>query len=175
MKIDPVIFTSGQSFYKGFGKKYVQHNNGLFILAPSGSGKTHFCKIQKEPHWIDGDEIWMSAGAHPDGAWWKEPLETLNRVDQRSDVITMEAMKLGFWIMGASCYWLEPSAIVIPEWETHKKYIKHRQQTSYDGGATEEDHQQVLGHIAFIKTWHTDHGVPMFDSIEKAVSFLTKK
>ncbi len=173
MKMNSVVFTDGEQVYSELAKKYMTHDKGLFILAPSGTGKTYFCDHQSEPHWIDGDELWVKAGAHPDGAWWKEPIEIINWVDKRSDVVTMEAKAKGFWIMGASNYWLPPDAIVIPDWETHKKYISHRENNNYDGGATSEDHSQVLGHIEVIKKWHTDHGVPMYQSIEEAVKSLT--
>ncbi len=98
----------------------------------------------------------------------------MNRVDQRSDVITMEAKHVGFWIVGASNYWLKPDAIVIPDWEIHKKYIATRHKNNYDGGATPDDHDQVLSHIKFIKTWHTDHDVPQFASVHEAVTALTE-
>jgi hypothetical protein len=174
MNIQPVVFADGSKYYQDLGKKYVQHSKGLFILAPSGAGKTHFCKSQTEQHWIDGDELWMGAKAHPDGAWWLEPMEVMNRVDQRSDIITMEAMTQGFWIMGASSNWLKPSAIVIPDWDTHVSYIKHREENDYDGGAKTDRLDQVKSHIEFIKRWHTDHGVPMFNSVDDAVESLTE-
>jgi len=173
MNFPPVTFQDNQQFYNEFGTKYQRHNKGLFILAPSGAGKTHYCTNQAEPHWIDGDELWMSSGAHPaDIAWWTGGEDTINRVDQRSDVVTMEAKRQGFWIMGASNYWLRPDAIVIPDWETHTGYIKHREETNYDGGATSDALEQVKSHIEVIKKWHTDHGVPLFNSIEEAVSSL---
>lgn len=174
MKINPVVFSLDTDFYKNFENIYKKHDYGLFILAPSGAGKTHFCKSQVEKHWIDGDDLWMAAKAHPDGPWWEESLEVMNRVDQRSDVITMEAKHEGFWIMGASNNWLKPDAIVIPDWEKHKQYIEHRQKTNYDGGATMERLSQVQSHIEWIKKWHTDHGVPLFESIDEAVQSLTR-
>lgn len=174
MKIDPIIFRDGKDFYKELAQTYITHRKGLFILAPSGSGKTYFCQNQKEAHWIDGDDLWMKSKAHPEDAWWLEPLEVINRIDQRSDVVTMEAKSQGFWILGASNYWLKPDAIVIPEWETHKQYIEERHNNHYDGGATPNDHEQVLGHIAIIKKWHDEHGVPMFTTIADAVEALTK-
>jgi len=174
MNIPSVTFQENNSFYEAFCQKYKRHEKGLFILAPSGSGKTYFCKNQTEQHWIDGDELWMAAKAHPDTAWWKEPLEIINRIDQRSDVITVEAKSHGLWIMGASNYWLKPDAIVIPDWETHVRYIKSREDANYDGGATSEDFSQVKTHIAFIKKWNTDFGVPVYTSINEAVEALTR-
>ncbi|HKX73284.1 MAG TPA: hypothetical protein VJM32_04690 [Candidatus Saccharimonadales bacterium] len=173
MNILPVVFADGSDFYKALASTYITHRKGLFILAPSGAGKTYFCQNQSSKHWIDGDELWFGAKAHPEGPWWKEPVSVMRRVDQRCDVLTSEAMEQGFWIMGASNQWLKPSAIVIPEWEAHKENIRKREQTNYDGGATAADFDQVLGHMEWIKKWHTEHGVPMFATIEAAVEALT--
>ncbi len=169
----PLMFSDGTKIYKKFAKEYITHKKGLFILAPSGTGKTYYIKNQTKNHWIDGDALWECTGAHPQGAWWKEGDPVIDIIDQRSDVITTEAKKLGFWIMGASNNWLKPDAIVIPDWKIHKKYIKLREQTNYDGGATSEDHAQVLGHRKFILQW-AKKGVPKFKTIEEAVNYLTK-
>ncbi len=172
MNIPSVVFQEDESLYEKFCSRYIQHEKGLFILAPSGSGKTYYCKNQSEPHWIDGDELWIEAKAHPDTAWWKEPAEVIHRIDQRSDVITMEAKRFGLWIMGASNYWLKPDAIVIPDWETHVKYIKNREINGYDGGADSEDFSQVKVHIEAIKKWNTDFDVPLYTSVDEAVTML---
>lgn len=168
----PLIFADGSTFYEEFAKEYITHKRGLFILAPSGSGKTHFISRQKEKHWLDGDALWEASNAHPKGAWWLESLEVINEIDQRSDVITAQAKKLGFWILGASNNWLKPDAIVLPHWSTHKRYIQAREQTHYDGGATSKDFKQVLGHRQWIRLW-ARRGVPVFQSIQEAVAHLT--
>lgn len=173
MTLTPLVFSDGREFYEALAKKFIRHKKGLFILAPSGAGKTHYCSNQTEQHWIDGDELWIGAKAHPPTEWWTESLDIINQVDQRSDVITMEAKNLGFWIMGASNYWLRPDAVVIPDWETHKSYIEYREKNNYDGGAKSDALGQVKGHIEVIKKWHTDEGVPLFNSIDEAVSDLT--
>lgn len=172
MNIPAVSFSEDKNAYETLAEKYRTHDKGLFILAPSGVGKTYFCKNQTEQHWIDGDELWMATKAHPDGPWWLESEETIHRVDQRSDVITMEAKLLGFWIMGASNFWLKPNAIVIPDWETHVAYIKSREENNYDGGATSERLDQVKRHIAEIEKWNTNFGVPSFKSVDEAVASL---
>lgn len=175
MQINPVTFIENEEFYKNLTSKYKTHAKGFFILAPSGTGKTHFCKAQREQHWIDGDELWIGAKAHPNIAWWEESYDVINRVDVRSDVVTYEAKELGFWVMGASNNWLRPDAIVIPDWETHVAQIKHREENNYDGGAKSDALDQVKGHIVFIEKWHTDHGVPKFKSIAEAVEFLANQ
>jgi len=175
LKLDvPLAFTDGTSVYKELSEKYVKHKVGFFILAPSGAGKTHFIKNQKEQHWIDGDEVWMMARAHPDGQWWLEDISVIDEIDQRSDVITVEAKKLGFWIMGASNYWLKPDAVVIPDWENHKKFIATRENTNYDGGATSEDLKRVEKSRNWMSRWEKE-GVTIFKSIEDAVNYLVEK
>ena len=170
----PQMFCDGESVYKKFLDDYIQHDRGFFIVAPSGAGKTHFVQNQEEPHWIDGDIIWTACGAHPQTAWWTQGYEVISEIDQKSDVITVEAKKLGLWIVGASNFWLRPDAIVIPEWEQHKEYIRIREETNYDGGAKSEDHEQVLGHRAWLKQHAQKHDTPIFDSIEKAIEHLTQ-
>jgi len=170
----PLQFSNGTKVFEKFAKTYKRHKSGLFILAPSGTGKTHFINNQRVKHWIDGDSFWEATGAHPKGAWWREPIETIFEVDQRSDIMTVQAKKYGFWLMGASNYWLKPDAIVIPDWKTHKRFIKHREETNYDGGATSDQFEQVKSHRKFILKWQ-QKGVPKFESIEKAVNHLTKK
>lgn len=167
----PLIFADGTDAYKKLAQKYITHKKGYFILAPSGSGKTHFVNNQKEKHWIDGDNLWEAAFAHPAGPWWIEPISVTDEIDQRSDVITVQAKKLGFWIVGSANNWLKPDAVVIPHWSTHKKYIKNRESNNYDGGATSERFAQVLHHRNWIMKW-TKKGVPRFKSMEEAVGYL---
>jgi hypothetical protein len=168
----PLKFTDGTIIYKKLAQEYLTHKKGFFILAPSGAGKTYFIKNQKEKHWIDGDLLWEATHAHPKGAWWLESLEIMDEIDQRSDVITVQAKKLGFWIMGASNFWLKPDAIVLPHWNTHKKYIRTRETTNYDGGATSDRLSQVLEHRKWIRGW-IKKGVPAFKSIQEAVNYLS--
>ena len=175
MALNPVIFNDGSDFFVDLATKYKKHKNGLFILAPSGAGKTHYIKSQTENDWIDGDYLWEDSNAHPDfkEKWWTQGIEVINRVDQRSDVITLEATDQGFWIMGASNYWLKPDAIVIPDWDVHVNYIKHREENNYDGGATSDALGQVKEHIETMLKWHNDHDVPVYKSIAEAVENLT--
>jgi len=173
----PLVFCDGQKVYNKLAEKYLRHSRGLFIVAPSGAGKTYFTKSQKEKHWIDGDELWMATDAHPAGAWWedKDNGNSLNmkEIDAKSDIVTMEAKKLGFWIIGASNLWLVPDAVVIPDWELHKSYINNRQNNNYDGGATNDRLQQVINHRERIIKHAKDNNVPIFKSVDDAVKYLT--
>jgi hypothetical protein len=170
----PLIFSDGTAIYNKLKKRYIAHKIGYFILAPSGAGKTHFIKKQKGADWIDGDQLWMVTKAHPKNEWWKESIEKINEIDQRCDVITQEAKNLGFWIMGASNYWLRPDAIVLPRWATHKKYIKMREENEYDGGAKSDTLSQVVAHRRWISKWKKS-GVPRFLSVSEAVAYLKNK
>ncbi|MBI3984080.1 hypothetical protein HY346_02160, partial [Candidatus Microgenomates bacterium] len=110
----PLVYADGTEVYKKLAKKYRIHATGYYILAPSGAGKTHFINSQEVKHWIDGDVLWMSAKAHPEGEWWLQSLLEIIEIERRSDVITVQAKKLGFWIIGSDNYDLVPDAIVIP-------------------------------------------------------------
>jgi hypothetical protein len=175
MSLKPIIYTYGDEFYKDLAKKYIRHEQGLFILAPSGVGKTYFCSSQKESHWIDGDDLWLGTGAQPplEEEYWNQGVDVIERVEQRSDVVTSDAKEQGYWIMGASSFWLRPDAIVIPDWNTHVAYIKHREQNGYDGGMKSDQLEQVQRHISIIKRWNQDHGVPEYRSLKEAIEGLT--
>ncbi len=162
----PLVFADGNNFFDKLSKTYKVHNQGFFVLAPSGSGKTHYINAQSSKDWIDGDELWTQANAHPDSPWWTagDTAASLREIDLRSDIITMQAKKKGFWIMGASNLILPPDAIVMPDWETHKGYIDNRQNTNYDGGATNDKLQQVLDHRKRIMG-HAKGPVPSYLSL----------
>lgn len=173
----PLIFTDGTKFYEDLSKKYISHKKGYFILAPSGVGKSHYYRNQKEgeKHWIDADRLWRWSRAMPLGPWWEESGEICDQVDQQCDITTMHAKKLGFWMLGASNFWLEPDAIVIPEWETHVGYIKMREK-NYDGGAKSdpESLERVKRHRKWIQQW-AEKGVPEFKSVEDAINYIQKE
>ncbi len=167
-------FCDGEFVFKEFTKEYVVHPKGLFIVAPSGSGKTHFMKRQKEKDWIDGDVIWTATGAHPTTAWWNESLEVIFEINEKSDIITSQARKLGLWIMGASNAWLVPDAIILPDWKTHQHYIQEREKNNYDGGATSRDFAKVFAHRGDLKKFARKNHVKIFKTVEEAVEHLTK-
>lgn len=168
----PVIYSDGTKLYDELGKTYIKHKHGLFILAPSGVGKTHFVRSQYQKHWIDGDDLYPKANADLTNHDWVYDSELVEEINIKSDVITMEARKQGFWVLGASNSFLKPDAIVIPEWEDHVKLIMHRDAGRSDGGATQADLDSVLRHREIILRWEQD-GVPRFHSIEDAVSTIT--
>lgn len=167
---NPLMFSDGSAVFAHFAKHYVRHEKGFFIMAPSGAGKTYFIKHQKEKHWMDGDTLWEMSNAHPEGPWWLKP-EIIATIDARSDVITEQYKSFGFWIVGASNNWLKPDAIVLPNWSTHKRYIRTRERENYDGGATSDRLEQVLAHRRWIKQW-TKKGVPELKSIKEAADYL---
>ena len=169
----PIIYTDGTKFYSQLAKEYVVHPKGLFILAPSASGKTYFVNQQESRDWIDGDYLWPATNADLSADEWSADLEGVHEINRRSDVITHQAMKLGFWIMGSSNESLQPDAIVILPWEVHRQYIVDRETTTYDGGATTRDINDIKAHRKIVEQWK-NHGVPCFDSIDAAVEHLTQ-
>ena len=167
----PLVFTDGTETYSKVAKEYIRHKKGFFILGPSGIGKSHYIRNQKPPekHWIDADQLWRWARAMPLGAWW-EKLENIIEVEQKCDIITAEAKKQGFWMLGSACNWLTPDAIVVPHWQTNVKYIKIREK-NYDGGITTERLPQLKNHRKEILGWQKK-GVPRFHSVPEAVAYL---
>jgi len=154
-----------------FATEYIPHERGFFIMAPSGVGKTYYVNHQRQKDWIDGDKLWVASGAHPNRAWWLESYDVMDEIDRRSDVVTSVAKERGLWIMGASNRDLVPDAIVIPDWEEHKRLIKLREENGYDGGATSDRLDQVKGHREWILKW-ADKGVPVFKTVQEAAETL---
>ena len=173
MNIDsPVIFADGTEFYKKLAVDYIQHDKGLFILAPSGSGKTFFVNNQTTWDWIDGDYLWPATGADLSSDEWGDG--DIEMINIKSDIITIQAKNLGFWIIGSSNSFLRPDAIVIPPLEKHIEYISKRETGDYDGGAKSANMEEVMEHRKIILRWG-DKGVPCFQSIGAATEFLSRR
>ncbi|HBA37828.1 MAG TPA: hypothetical protein DCY94_03815 [Firmicutes bacterium] len=170
-KDTPVMFSDGSIVYDALSIKYNTHENGFFIYGPSGVGKTYFIKHQDTPDWIDGDEIWTACKAFPEGDWWNLPGEEIEAIEKRADIITEQAKKLGFWIIGASSVNVVPDAIVIPDFETHLKYIKYREEHDYDGGMKSDDLEKIKNNREYFSRFKSQ-GVPVFTSVEEAASYL---
>lgn len=170
----PVAFTDGTDVYDKLAQTYATHSKGLYILAPSGAGKTYFIEHQTIHDWVDGDVLWQATKAHPDGPWWNLPLEQIMELEARSDVITQEAKRLGFWIIGGSNTWLQPDAIVLPPWQTQKHRMSMRASGNYDGGLTPDQTEKALTQRRWFRRW-LKQGVPQFTSIEEAAAELAAR
>ena len=170
----PVIFTDGSNVYNKLKQEYITHEKGLFIYGPSGVGKTYFISNQKEKNWIDGDVLWSEAKAFPKGDWWNLSGDEIDTIERRADVITEQAKALGFWIIGASSVNMVPDAIVIPDFETHLKYIQYRENHNYDGGIKSDDIEKIKWNREYFSRFKKD-GVPIFTSVDDAASYLQKK
>lgn len=167
----PIIFADGTNTFDKLKSEYLVHERGLFILASSGSGKSHYVSSQEAKHWIDGDVFWPLTGADPLHDEWEDDFEVVMEVNSRCDVMTYQAKKQGLWIIGSSNNWLRPDAVVILEKDKQRKFIQSRQKNNYDGGATEEDFENVQRHNSFIRQW-VDRGVPLFSKIDEATSYF---
>lgn len=168
-----LVFSSDKSRYDAFLEKTIPHKKGYFVLAPSGTGKTYFIKnLQKENHWIDGDTLWQSTGAHPDSAWWSQGLDVIKQVDARSDVVTAQAKECGLWVLGASNNWLRPDAIVLPDWKTNVRYIKTREKNNYDGGLKSDGLAQLKSHRKELRMIARTKNVPIFPTVQAATEYI---
>lgn len=169
----PLVFADGTSVYGQLAQEYNTHKKGFFIIAPSGAGKTYFIDHQETKDWIDGDTLWMATNAHPRGEWWLKDLDGINEIERRSDVITTQAKRLGFWIIGVDCYSILPDAVVIPDLETHKQYLQIRtDDPNNDGGHTIDRLDNVLRARKYMESF-AEKGVPIFKSMEEAASYLS--
>lgn len=167
----PLIFTDGSKVYDELKQTYTTHKKGYFIYGPSGIGKTHFVNNQKIKNWIDGDVLWNASHAFPYGEWWNLSGDEMDKIERRADVITEEAKKLGFWIIGASSVNVIPDAVVIPDFETHLKYIKDRESNNYDGGIKSDNLEKIKENRKYFSRFQKN-GVPIFKSVEEAVAYI---
>ncbi len=173
-KNTPIIFSDGSTVWNELKQRYITHKKGLFIYGPSGIGKTYYVKHQKENNWIDGDVLWESCNAFPKGDWWNWSEEEIDSIERKADVITEQAKKLGFWVIGASSVNMIPDAIVIPDFDTHLKYIKHREEHNYDGGMKSDDIEKIKRNREYFSRFK-EKGVPIFPSVDDAVLYLQNK
>lgn len=167
----PVVFTDGTDIYEKLKKDYITHDRGFFIYGPSGVGKTYFINKQIEKNWIDGDVLWEACHVFPKGDWWNLTGDEIDCIERRADVITEQAKKLGFWIIGASSVNMVPDAVVIPDFETHLGYIKYRENNNYDGGIKSDDLEKIKRNREYYSRFEKN-GVPIFKSVDEAVSYL---
>lgn len=167
----PIIFTDGSKVYNELKQKYITHEKGLFIYGPSGVGKTYYINHQKVNNWIDGDVLWGACNAFPKGDWWNLSGEDIDTIERRADVITEQAKRLGFWIIGGSSVNMIPDAIVIPDFETHLKYIKYREEHNYDGGIKSDNLEKIKINREYYSRFK-ENGVPIFTSVDEAVLYL---
>jgi len=167
----PIIFQDGSMVFDNLiNEGYRTHDTGLFILAPSGSGKTYFVNHQITNDWIDGDYLWSISGADFTDETWNGNMEEVMEINARCDIITLQAKKAGLWVIGSSNLFLQPDAIVLPNWQTHQGYIMTRENIRYGDGATTADLPAVKQHRRWIRRWRK-HDVPCFKSIAEAIAY----
>jgi hypothetical protein len=168
----PLVFADGKKFYDKFSEEFIVHKKGYFILGGSGVGKSYYYRNQKpgEKHWVDADVLWRKARAMPIGAWWEEGVDTMDRIEQQCDIITAQAKMRGLWMLGSSNCWLKPDAVVIPNFNTHVKFLKIRYQ-NYDGGAKSDNLAPVIRERKYNMRW-IKQGVPKFGSIDEAIKYI---
>lgn len=154
-------FTDGTSVYQHFDKEYKRHEKGYVILGPSGMGKTTYIRSQKEKNWIDSDDLLGQLGVNwhhneDDNVQFK-----LNYM--RADYMLEQSKQYGYRILGALFWDYKADAMVIPDYEQHKKYMAQR--TDLDLSKINDIRQIYFGHAM-------KHDIPIFGTIEEAVNYL---
>lgn len=168
----PLVFSDGTEVYNEIKKVYKTHKKGYFIYGPSGVGKTYYINNQIENDWIDGDVLWSAAKAFPKGDWWNLSGDEIDEIERRADIITEQAKRLGFWIIGASSVNVIPDAVVIPDFETHLKYIKYRETHNYDGGIKSDNVEKIKKNREYYSRFSN---VPIFKSVDEAVDYIVNQ
>jgi GTPase SAR1 family protein len=152
-------FTSGKTVYDDLGKKFIKQKKAYVILGPPGVGKTTFVKKQKEKIWVDVDPLFSKLGVK-----WHQNAK--NPVDMRlnylrADYMLEQTKALGFCVIGALFWEFVPDAIVIPDLDTHKRYLKGRKNLNIE----------VVCKIRnLLKKKAKDFKIPIFKSCEEAAA-----
>lgn len=115
--------------------------------------------------------LWPAANVDKTPGDWNDSADSVLEINNKCDVITNKAKKLGFWVVGSSNNFLKSDAIVLPKWNTHKSYIAAREKTSYYEGATSNDLDGVKAHRAVIRKWRK-YGVPCYESVQDTAKYL---
>jgi hypothetical protein len=162
------MFTSGSSVYSKYSESFVKHKKGLLILGPPGIGKTYYCdNIQEEnedgkKHWIDADNICSSLNVQ----WhFNEKSKIEQRLNYlRAEYILEQSRALGYYVIG-SLFWnnIIPDAIVIPDIELHKTYLKSREDLNIDF---------VLTVRKLLKDMAKRFDIKVFKSIQDAINYI---
>lgn len=100
----PVVFTDGKTTSDRLAKSCSTHCYGLFVLAPSGTGKTYYVNGQHEKHWIDGDLLWTVTGSDYSDMKWISNIQEVSEIDARCDVITQQAKNEVFGSLAHQIY-----------------------------------------------------------------------
>lgn len=161
----PLVFSDCTEIFNELKKEYKIQEKGYFIYGPSGVGKTYFIKSQVVENWIDGDVLWSATKAFPNGDWWNWSGKEIDEIEKRADVITEQVKRLGFRIIGASSVNFVPDAIVMPDFETHLKYIQYRETHQYDGGMKSDDLEKIKRNREYFLRFQKA-GVPIFKRVQ---------
>ena len=96
----------------------VHPTRGLLILAPPGSGKTHFVEQLPSPkEFVDSDEVLgnRGLGIHPSS--WHDQVHTLEEETAHyrlCEAYLTEMKEQGLWVVSCKGFWLDASYLSSP-------------------------------------------------------------
>ena len=173
MSLDNIVFSQKPNNYlKNTFSKFRTHEKGCVIFGAPGIGKTTYIINQKpkdgKKDWIDTDDLFGKKGTNAHfNAVNKNPSSSAFKLNYLRCDYSLELCKsLGFRIIGALFWQHVPDAIVILSDVKHKEYLKKRKDLNLQ---MVNNVNQILRNIA------KEHNVPIFNTIEEAVSHCNKK
>lgn len=137
------------------------HPKGLFVVAPSGAGKSHYIKSHEK--WTDQDPFLAEFGEGK-GNLSESKL-------RRADDITFQLKKRGGWVMGAT--WWNPQhvdAFVVPPESTIKSRLRQKTDKFPDSYYDDE----IKPHIENdIKPLAKEHNIKIYESFDQCTRALS--
>lgn len=136
---------------------------GHIILSPPGTGKTTYVKGQSK--YCDLDDIAHEFNLHGEGYSQKPHTEEEERRHYtRIDGWLATLKELGFNVVGSLYENYVPDAIVILDVETHKQYVKKREDVTWERAAELR---------AMLQTFARKNNVKVFPTIQAAIASVS--
>ena len=157
-------FTNGDDVFEDFNTAYKRHDKGYIILAPPGTGKSHFVNSQKgtKKDWIDVDILFGEKSLNINWNNCKNR-DDLRLAYLRADYMLEHCKVYGYRIIGALFWEYKADAMVIIPLKQHIKYMKNRSDLDL----------KKLKNLRNIFISHAkEKKIPIFKSINEAIRYI---
>jgi hypothetical protein len=149
------------------------HATGVHVVGPSGTGKSHFVRGQREGQrrWSDADPLLWDCGAMPRPG---EPIDDHEAMMRESDRAVAYARSKGLWLLGATWWEFETvdAFVLLPEAEG-RQYLAMK--SGDEAFAPDYYDRELAPHIAFVRAEAPKHDVPLFESLRDAIDHFETK